>query len=321
MLTAYDQSNHKIYAQHASKSESYFCPICKEQLVLKQGTSKIAHFAHQHRHNHPKHLSESIEHQRYKLQLYQQSVSAGYTPELEVYLPEIQQIPDLLVEQLAIEIQLSPISVDDLQQRTQGLQKLGYRVIWVTRLPPFKKELYHLTQLHQACINLRYTHLICIHPHTFQLIQLSHLMPVTSKQFYAKRISTSITACVEETFTPVFDHQVISQLTQTQMRMYLMQCRRKNSVLQPTLSMMYQLRLTDQQVFKLTGFIFPEQIYIRTHPIEWQLQILYAKKLKQSLFNHLLTTLKFRTFYSGKMHKPTIITKLIDAYERVLGIK
>ena len=43
--------------------------------------------------------------------------------------------------------------------------------------------------------------------------------------------------------------------------------------LEPTLSAIYQLRLSDDQATQFLGYIFPNQIYI-THPIAWQAQLL-----------------------------------------------
>ncbi|MDU9304497.1 hypothetical protein PQ701_04595 [Staphylococcus coagulans] len=37
MLTAYNEQLEQVFAQHASKQEQYFCPICKAAVILKQG--------------------------------------------------------------------------------------------------------------------------------------------------------------------------------------------------------------------------------------------------------------------------------------------
>ena len=67
-------------------------------------------------------------------------------------------------------------------------------------------------------------------------------------------------------------YQHIFKLTKSEIHYYLNQCRRKNSVLEPSLSVIYQLRLTDEAVYHNFGYIFPSQLYIENHPVQWQLQ-------------------------------------------------
>ena len=51
-------------------------------------------------------------------------------------------------------------------------------------------------------------------------------------------------------------YQHIFKLTKSKIHYYLNQCRRKNSVLEPSLSAIYQLRLTDEAVYHNFGYIF-----------------------------------------------------------------
>ena len=46
MLSALNNNNEKIIAKDANKNNEYFCPVCGEPLILKQGEIKIPHFAH-----------------------------------------------------------------------------------------------------------------------------------------------------------------------------------------------------------------------------------------------------------------------------------
>ena len=70
----------------------------------------------------------------------------------------------------------------------------------------------------------------------------------------------------------------IYKLSKRTINNYILQCRRKNSVLEPTLSAIYQLQMNDNEVCINTGFIFPNQIYIETHPVEWQLNYLLLRR-------------------------------------------
>lgn len=46
---AINQQGQKILAQHANKFDKYQCPHCKSEVILKQGMTLIAHFAHKTR--------------------------------------------------------------------------------------------------------------------------------------------------------------------------------------------------------------------------------------------------------------------------------
>lgn len=85
---------------------------------------------------------------------------------------------------------------------------------------------------------------------------------------------TKMEAHIKELFIEI-PHNVksIIKLSKSSIIQYIKYCRWQNSVLQPTLSAMYQLRLTDEAVVINYGYIFPEQIYIENHPIEWQLHV------------------------------------------------
>ena len=153
MLTAYNEQLEQVFAQHASKQEQYFCPICKAAVILKQGTTKNAHFAHQSNlHSARQMKGESEQHHRCKSHLYLQLKESHADVKLEPYLKAINQIPDLIVGRWALEIQLSMISCKRMRQRTVGLTQLGYYVLWLTALPKIKQGRFILTQLHQQAI-------------------------------------------------------------------------------------------------------------------------------------------------------------------------
>ncbi|WP_411844402.1 competence protein CoiA [Salinicoccus sp. HZC-1] len=77
------------------------------------------------------HKNESIGHLRSKQELY--SELADIAPvAMEHYLPEIEQIPDLLIDgRLALEIQFSTISAELIAERSKGYHSLGMEVIWL----------------------------------------------------------------------------------------------------------------------------------------------------------------------------------------------
>ncbi|VED72809.1 putative competence protein [Staphylococcus aureus] len=105
------------------------------------------------------------------------------------------------------------------------------------------------------------------------------------------------------------------KLSKFAINQYIKYCRWQNSVLEPTLSAMYQLQLTDQEVVHNYGYIFPEQIYIENHPIEWQLQVdLWLKNGKSKLLSDNLNYFKLKKFIVALESKTAIIEKLINNY-------
>lgn len=143
------------------KKHSYYCPSCKEKVILRVGEKVIAHFAHLANADCVQSNGEGEYHEEGKLLLYEWLLKQNLKVELEKYLPELKQQPDLLVDlngrKIAIEYQCSRISNEEIINRTQGYTKQGIQVIWIlgmkllkrigTQL--FKFDTFSKTMLHQ----------------------------------------------------------------------------------------------------------------------------------------------------------------------------
>ncbi|EGQ1313995.1 competence protein CoiA [Staphylococcus pseudintermedius] len=321
MLTAYNVQSQQILATHARKEEVYHCPICKEVLILRQGVRKGAHFAHyRHSMGHVHLKGESVQHARCKAALYEQLCKIDPATQLEPYIKKITQIPDMIFRAWAIEVQLSSIAIKTMRERTEGLLSEGYRVLWLAKKPQMKKGLYVLSQLQQQCIIPSTKTLYCIDTTSCELFRLSHMIPITAKIFHGELTPLSIQAFSQALQQdPQYD-VIIRKLSTSQILKYIQQCRRQNNVLEPTLSLMYQMRMLDEQVVKVTGFLFPEQIYIHTHPVLWQLYIL--KCLQAGIPSHslLLKQLKFRHFAVEECDRQQIINRILQRYLKLLNL-
>lgn len=115
------------------KEQKWFCPSCHQQVILKCGKYVRAHFAHL-RTDKCQNFSEgeTSEHLSGKALLAKWCRQENVEYQLEAYLPELKQRPDLLLSgKIVIEFQCSSISVANCVARTQNYLKHGYQVIWI----------------------------------------------------------------------------------------------------------------------------------------------------------------------------------------------
>ncbi|MEK4030894.1 competence protein CoiA family protein [Pseudobacillus sp. FSL P4-0506] len=134
------------------RDSSYFCPSCRQPVVLKAGAIKMPHFAHQSlRACASFSEGESDRHLKGKADLYKW-ISRTHKTELEAYLPEMAQRPDLLVEgKVAIEYQCSPLSATLFAKRTKGYEENDIVPFWIYGGPPVKRQnrLYQISAFHR----------------------------------------------------------------------------------------------------------------------------------------------------------------------------
>jgi competence CoiA-like predicted nuclease len=123
------------------KSGDCVCQLCGEPLIVKDGWINQAHFAHYVAcASDYEHKPESPEHHSGKLAMVtllraRNQEYADAVIELEVCIPEIKRVADVLVTyrmgwREAHEIQLSPITVEKLNERTDDYLRAGIDVFW-----------------------------------------------------------------------------------------------------------------------------------------------------------------------------------------------
>lgn len=144
MLTAKNQLGETVYIGdlirkeevHRLKNEQYFCPVCNGKVVVKLGVQRISHFAHIHLSTTcAEYERESEYHMRAKLQLYHWLETQCSSVDLEAFLPEIKQRPDLMFtfqgKSYCVEYQCSTISVELFEKRTNGYIANGMIPLWI----------------------------------------------------------------------------------------------------------------------------------------------------------------------------------------------
>lgn len=144
LLTAKNQLGETVYIGDCIRKEEgqrlkngqYFCPVCNGKLVIKLGVQRISHFAHIHLSTTcVEYERESEYHMRAKLQLYRWLETQSSKVEVEAFLPEINQRPDLMFtfqgKSYCVEYQCSPISAELFEKRSNGYLTNGMIPLWI----------------------------------------------------------------------------------------------------------------------------------------------------------------------------------------------
>lgn len=117
------------------RTNTYYCPSCKEQVILRAGDYVIPHFAHQRISACSQRQGESKTHLLGKFQLFHWLYMQNLSPHLEHYLPKINQYPDILLsfreKHFAMEYQCSKIQAKKLQKRSSGFHATNIYPIWI----------------------------------------------------------------------------------------------------------------------------------------------------------------------------------------------
>ncbi|PNG49949.1 MULTISPECIES: competence protein CoiA family protein [unclassified Variovorax] len=134
MLVATVQGS-RLQAAKASKSQAPFlCPNCQETLILRQGTVRVAHFAHRSTIACAWTVGESQAHLQAKQAMADALRNSGYDAEPEV--PLGAQRADVYAERdgerFVVELQHTPIDPKEIERRTRGYVDMGLHVAWVS---------------------------------------------------------------------------------------------------------------------------------------------------------------------------------------------
>lgn len=131
---------------------SFYCPACGASVIAKTGAKKIPHFAHA--------VSadcvsgsggEGLYHEQGKLLIYQWLEQQGLEVQLEAYIQEISQRPDILLtlngRKIAIEYQCAKIPSEQIIKRTSGYMAAGIIPIWIIGARRFVRYQQYIFQL------------------------------------------------------------------------------------------------------------------------------------------------------------------------------
>lgn len=129
-------SNQKVVARQVTKDYAPFhCEGCGHELVLKKGNIKVHHFAHKPPHGCSRGQGESEAHRKCKETIYFELMKQGNVTDLDIEKDLGAVVADLYCKidgvPVAIEVQRSNLSVNQITARTSEYCKLGVNVLWL----------------------------------------------------------------------------------------------------------------------------------------------------------------------------------------------
>lgn len=126
MQIALDESGNRISAENAQKGNLYRCPICNGAVILKQGSIKDAHFAHE--------SNKCIDHWHYDMSEWHRNMQSRFPEgqrEIVITYNGETHRADILFGNQIIEFQHSAISADEIARRNSFYRSAGYSIAWV----------------------------------------------------------------------------------------------------------------------------------------------------------------------------------------------
>lgn len=135
MLYALNSSGFRIGACDADKDERYSCPICNNHVILKRGLINIAHFAHE--------SNVCEDNWNYDMSIWHYRMQNYFPKESQEVVVTYQgkkHRADVLIGDIVIEFQFSPITASEFEERNNFFKKAGYRLAWVFNLSKISEE-------------------------------------------------------------------------------------------------------------------------------------------------------------------------------------
>lgn len=302
-----------LIQRNKAKFDEYYCPICKEPLILKAGTVRIPHFSHKH---HSDCIStssepESFRHLQGKTHLYEFFKKLGLYVKLEYYIPLIQQRADLFVkhdgQKYAIEFQCSPLSHQRFKERANGYREAGIMSIWIIGGLPYKQkrnENLILSDFHWSMIKERKGYglsILSYQPENKYLHLLANIRYVTSKKVNATLSSIHINQIHLPIQFPIKQSYFSYLSWHNEKKRWLQnKVRYGNLVSDSFLSTIYSSHHSPFLLPSICGIPVRYMEFFQSHPMEWQYfiykdclmklrigQRISLKYIKQKLLNRI----------------------------------
>ena len=133
---ASDKDGNRISIYDAVSGKDYFCPICNSKVIIKEGKINAKHFAHQ-----AKQCEDNWIYDMSEWHCQMQELFPIENREIVISNGVNVHRADILINDIVIEFQHSPISAEEYKNRNDFFMSLGYRVAWVFDVnEQFEKE-------------------------------------------------------------------------------------------------------------------------------------------------------------------------------------
>ncbi|WP_153731993.1 competence protein CoiA [Sporosarcina obsidiansis] len=279
------------------KNETFFCPQCNQQLLLKVGDVVIPHFAHYQHTNCRESFAEgeSPTHLLGKSQLFELFSRHTLEVKLEPFLKDVRQRPDLLVTwrgtEVPIEFQCSVIPLTDVQQRNAGYSMLNMLPIWIILTPQTIRSSsatilsIRLSQFQQSFIR-QFDHrspiLLTYNPLSKQFHYISHMVHLKGSTYAVQHVTLHVDEQTIPFATPaapsVADIHELTRHYQFARRKYLQSVIGYNQrgIHNRFLRACYEMRIQPIQLPAWIGVPTRGQEAFKQPDCEWQLLLIAA---------------------------------------------
>lgn len=125
MEYALTADHHRVHALDAEKGQEYYCPVCGNQVIPRQGEVNSWHFAH---------VTSCVDDWKYDMSEWHRNWQNRFpesTREVVIEYKGESHRADILTGGYVIEFQHSPITSTEFERRNLFYTKAGYNVIWV----------------------------------------------------------------------------------------------------------------------------------------------------------------------------------------------
>lgn len=128
MLVALNSNKERVLIRDTSANETYYCPLCNEELVLRKGNKKRHHFAHK-----PKTTcSESRFADMCEWHInWQNRFPKDNIEVLKIDEDGKKHIADVLINNIEIEFQHSYMPFEEFDDRNKFYNKFNYHIVWI----------------------------------------------------------------------------------------------------------------------------------------------------------------------------------------------
>lgn len=132
MQIAIKKSGERIHINEALKTQKYYCPACKNELMQKRGDMRTHHFAHypskdEKQNNCPLRYYSGI------TQWHFDWLNRFNKENIEIILENDNQrfVADVLINNTVIEFQHKNLTIEQFRERNNFYTSLGYKIIWI----------------------------------------------------------------------------------------------------------------------------------------------------------------------------------------------